>query len=76
MTRFVNEKRVARVEYEGFGEHRTAWPTYEVRCGDCNKWTRDYGEVSVQVGDNPDEHAWVCPACAAALETYPAEVNA
>lgn len=66
MTQFANEKRKCGRTTEGHGERAVIWWDYEVKCGECETWTRHYGDVSVQVGDNPDTQAWLCPACAMA----------
>jgi hypothetical protein len=72
MTTFTNEKRLVRTTYEGFGEYRTAWPEYEVKCP-CGRWTEDYGDVSEVVTTDPDVQTWLCPRCVRQLEEAEAE---
>jgi hypothetical protein len=64
MTNFIQDKRVIGCDIEGHGEYQTRWNRYEVKCP-CGKWTRNYGDVSEQVGDNPNDQAWLCEKCAA-----------
>lgn len=64
MTKFVNEKRICGKTVEGFGEYATTWADYETKCGECGRWVRKLGDVSTQVGDNPDCQAMLCEACA------------
>lgn len=66
MVTFVNEKRVCGKTVEGFGPDAHQWVHHEVKCP-CGVWTREYGEVSEQVGDNPDHQAFLCPKCAAVV---------
>ena len=63
----VNEKREipGSAFREGFGEYATRHASYEIKCVDCGKWTAEYGEVSVVLGDN--EEGWICPDCIAQL---------
>ena len=63
-TTFTNERRQVSVVTEGFGEYATRWPSFEILCP-CGNWTSNYGDASRQVGDNPDEQEWLCPACVA-----------
>ncbi len=67
--KFVNEKRRVGATVEGFGEHRVEWPDYEIKCP-CGKWTQDYGDVSQQVANDPDEHQWLCPRCVRRSEEH------
>lgn len=61
----VTEKRVCGCTIEGFGEYQTRWNDYEIKCVECGKWSREYGEVSI-VDDNGDERD-ICNKCAAEL---------
>ncbi len=61
-TIFTNERRQAGGTTEDFGA--TFWPNFEVLCP-CGQWTSNYGDASRQIGDNPDEQEWLCPACVA-----------
>lgn len=65
-TRFVNDRRPCGRTVEGFGEYRTTWVDYELKCS-CGKWFKGGSDVSEQVGDDENAHAWLCPACAAAV---------
>lgn len=65
--RFVNEKREIGSTVEGLGDAQIIWRDYEVLCP-CGCWTPIYGEVSAQVGDDPNMQEWLCPTCIAEAE--------
>jgi hypothetical protein len=64
MTKFVNARRQLSVDLEGFGEYQTRHVNYEYKCS-CGTWFVGIGDVSEQVGDDPDIHSWLCPKCVA-----------
>lgn len=64
MTKFINERRVCGCTIEGHGEYQTRWNDYEIKCV-CGRWTRSYGDVSQQVGDDPNVQMWLCQTCIA-----------
>lgn len=64
-TVFVNEKRPCGCTTEGFGECAVKWYDYEVKCVDCKNWTREYGDVSLNMNEDGSEQGWLCPKCAA-----------
>ena len=69
-TRFVNPRRPAGRTVEVFGEYAITWTTYAIQCP-CGKWTTNYGDVSVQVANDPTEHEWLCPECVAEIDAEP-----
>lgn len=68
MTTFTNPKRVCGRTTEGHGEYATVWRDYEILCPDCERWRKDYGEFSRQVGDDPDVQEWICGECASPFQ--------
>lgn len=68
MIKFINDKRKSgRSTTEGFGADAYVSYEYEIKCS-CGKWTDQYGDVSQQVGDDPNVHVWICPTCVSELE--------
>ena len=62
MTKFVNQKRKCGSTTEGFGPDAFVWYDYEILCP-CGQWSKEYGDISRQVGDDPDVQEWLCPKC-------------
>lgn len=55
---YHNPKRCvgALQEYPG----TTTWYDYEIKCVECGRWRRDYGQFSTEIDG---KHYWLCMEC-------------
>lgn len=47
-------------------EYPYAWPIYEVFCPECKRWSKDYGDVDVEI-PNGEDHS-LCLECSEKIE--------
>ena len=64
----TDRKRVIGYDQDYPGSYR--WPIYEILCPECKKWSKDYGNVTVEIDD---EDIPLCEKCGD--EIFPPNTN-